>query len=224
MNRRGARSVRQEVADTEQSTVLRWVQFAAAAAVLVAGAVWLVVPASGEKTEVTTPTTNAALPDGGHDHGNLPRGYVGPPISPPIQVNSPEPSPTGPAPARQYLAAMYTFAGANNIRAVPNGAKPSQTFTMACAADRGPDLFREVRYHLRGNYTVLTAQLRNRGSADWIRVHVLGADGTLYDQKVASDATANVRLDLGKSEYLRIRLFCASPESTAEFADALVIR
>jgi hypothetical protein len=203
-------------------SVLRWIELFGAVAVMVAGAAWMFLPTAGPRVAATEAAAN--ITSEGHDHGAFPRGYVGPALPPPLELSSPEPAPTGPPPATQHLAAMRTYAGPKNVRGLPYGGKPNRTLAMACASGQGKDLYREVRYHLRKHYGVLTAQLVNVGSNDSIRIHVLGADGTIYKADLRPDKITPIKLDLVKSEYLRIRLFCTSPDSRAEFRDAVVAR
>ncbi len=56
-----------------------------------------------------------------------------------------------------------------------------------------------------------------------MRVHILGVDGTLLNQTLEPGQESDVRVTVTGSEYLRIRLFCASPKSSAEFQDALLV-
>jgi hypothetical protein len=204
-------------------SLLRWVEFVGATAVLVAAAVWLLLPAAGGGT-VSPPLTMAAplavgSLDGGHGHGNLPKGYVGPALSPPLQVSSPEPTPTGAPPARQYLAAMRPFAGANNVEPVTG-----RTMAVPCATGEGRDLYREVRYHLRRTFSSLTAQLVHRGAGARTRVQILGVDGLLAEVWVEPGRAAPIAVTVTDSEYLRIRVYCASAASAVEFRDALATR
>jgi hypothetical protein len=207
--------------EPERMSALRWFQFAVAAAVLVAGAAWMFIPSADNAVPPVMALHDDAADS--HDHGSLPYGYVGPALPPPLELSSPEPTPAGPAPPRQYLAAMRTFAGPKNVQALPYG----RTLSMACPSGRGTDLFREVRYNLRRSYATLTAHIVNLGSDDpksTVRLHVLGTDGTIYRADLPPKRPASVHLGLAKSEYLRIRLFCTSPASRVELRDAVLAR
>ncbi len=212
--------------EPERMSGLRWFHCAVAAAVLLAGAAWTVIPFAGRAAPPAMALPQNAVD--GHDHGSLPYGYVGPALPAPLELSSPEPTPAGTAPpARQYLAAMRVFAGPKNVQSLPSGRAPRRTLAMACPSGRGADLFREVRYKLRRGYTTLTAHIVTVGSDDpraSARIHVLGTDGILYSEDRPANRPASVRLDLARSEYLRIRLFCTSPASRVEFRDAVLAR
>ena len=216
-------------------SVRRWIQFVGGATVLVAGAVWMLLPTSGGDVDASTasPVANASAPldvgpatgSSGHDHGNLPKGYVGPTLSPPLLLSSPGSDPTGPPPERQFLAAMNPSAGANNVQ--PVAGRTDTTMSVPCAAGQGRDLYREVRYHLRRNFGGLSTQLVHRSGADLkarARVQLLGGDGMMFDQWLEAGATKPVKVDLKRSDYLRIRVYCTSPVSSVEFWNALATR
>jgi hypothetical protein len=209
----------------------RRLEFAGAAAALALGAGWLLLPPSDSPDKAdAAPAANMAyasppsLP-GDHDHASLPRGYRGKPLPPPLELSSPEPTPTAKGPAVQYLATMRVFAGPKNVRPAANAR--GESVEMPCATGRGSDLFREVRYHLRRDYGTFSTRVINRGDSaatSTVRVLILGGDGTLLDRTLAPGKGAEVNVSVKDSEYLRIRTFCGSPKSSAEFEDALLVR
>jgi hypothetical protein len=177
-----------------------------------------------------SPAANASPasdPGGGaHDHGlDLPLGYVGPALPPPLELSSPEPEPepTGPPPATRYVTELRPFAGAKNVR-VARATKTEHHLAMPCAVGKDRDLYREVRYRLRGAYGTITAELLNQGDPKATsKVQLLGAEGMLYSARLAG-APVRMKVDLAKSEYLRIRVYCTSSKSSVIFKNALVAR
>jgi len=217
-------------AGARRKSITRWVEVAGAAAVMVVGAGWLLLPSAGERVDSTaaSPAANVSPAPGPDDHSHggkvFPKGYVGPTLSPPLELSSPEPTPTGPAPASRYLAAMRPSAGASNVRSAP-GAKAGNTVTMPCAAGRDRDLYREARYRLRGDYGRLTARIVNQGDPKAsTRLQFLGGDGMIFNKPLAANIPVNVTLDLADSQYLRIRVYCTSSAASIVLAEARVMR
>ena len=174
----------------------RWLEFGAAAVALVIGAGWLLLPPDKSVNAANAgPVANAtgyATPPpwpaaDGHGRENLPKGFRGSPPPAPLELGYPEADRTGAAPAEQYLATMHVFAGPKNVRPRPPAARTS---TMPCATGQGGDLFREVRYRLRGEYPRADRPCghpRPRPSPTaTVRVHILGVDGTLLDRDVGA--------------------------------------
>lgn len=214
---------------TRRRRAIRWVELAAAAAVMAAGAAWMLLPPSTRTgTSATAPAATASPAPGAGDHLHggrvLPRGYVGPTLSPPLQLSSPEPTPTGPPAQSRYLAEMKPSAGASNVRSAP-GPRAGNTVTMPCAAGKDRDLYREARYLLGGHYRTLTAQILNRGDANAsTRVQFLGGDGMMFNKPLPANVPVDVKLDLADSRYLRIRVFCTSSTASVVLTGARVTR